>query len=289
MARRSGPQAARGVPERRLTRPSYGTLTELLRNSYGTKPGFLPSSLARLVERLAARRAAIAPSAMFRRCLGILFWRRELALLLCDGFPHNPRCSTLWWGMDRGTRWLAEISGRRSGHCRPASLRPPPSPASISMARACSSGSRATALGNGCSASPFAGSAPNLGWAVRLPSSGNRPQAGAGKPGQEHARGRPSGREAGRAGQPLTFAECVDAYVEAKLSEFRSEKHRKQWVSALERLGVARAGPDAGAEHWDQRCPAHARTALAGAHRNRKEAARAGGGGSDLGNGVRAS
>ncbi len=40
----------------------------------------------------------------------------------------------------------------------------------------------------------------------------------------------------------LTFAECVAAYAEAKLSEFRSEKHRKQWLSALERLAIPTLG-----------------------------------------------
>jgi integrase len=38
--------------------------------------------------------------------------------------------------------------------------------------------------------------------------------------------------------QLLTFAECVSAHSEAKLSEFRSEKHRKQWQSALQRLAL---------------------------------------------------
>jgi integrase len=42
--------------------------------------------------------------------------------------------------------------------------------------------------------------------------------------------------------KPLTFAECVAAYAEAKLGEFRSEKHRKQWLSALERLAMPALG-----------------------------------------------
>ncbi|TDL86798.1 tyrosine-type recombinase/integrase [Meridianimarinicoccus aquatilis] len=42
--------------------------------------------------------------------------------------------------------------------------------------------------------------------------------------------------------KPLTFSECVDAYAEAKLSEFRSDKHRKQWRSAIERLAVPTLG-----------------------------------------------
>lgn len=36
--------------------------------------------------------------------------------------------------------------------------------------------------------------------------------------------------------KPMTFSKCVAAYAEAKLSEFRSDKHRKQWLSALDRL-----------------------------------------------------
>ena len=43
--------------------------------------------------------------------------------------------------------------------------------------------------------------------------------------------------------KPLTFAECVAAYAEAKLSEFRSEKHRRQWLSALDRLALPVLGP----------------------------------------------
>jgi integrase len=42
--------------------------------------------------------------------------------------------------------------------------------------------------------------------------------------------------------KPLTFSECVNAYAEAKLSEFRSDKHRKQWRSAIERLAVPTLG-----------------------------------------------
>jgi hypothetical protein len=38
--------------------------------------------------------------------------------------------------------------------------------------------------------------------------------------------------------RPLTFAECVKAYAEAKLLELRSDKHRKQWLSALEQLAL---------------------------------------------------
>jgi len=38
--------------------------------------------------------------------------------------------------------------------------------------------------------------------------------------------------------KPLTFAECVTAYTKAKLTEFRSEKHRRQWHSAITRLAL---------------------------------------------------
>lgn len=42
--------------------------------------------------------------------------------------------------------------------------------------------------------------------------------------------------------RPLTFAECVNAYSEAKLGEFKSDKHRKQWLSSLERLAQPSLG-----------------------------------------------
>ncbi len=42
--------------------------------------------------------------------------------------------------------------------------------------------------------------------------------------------------------RPLTFAECVNAYAEAKLGEFKSDKHRKQWLSSLERLALPALG-----------------------------------------------
>lgn len=42
--------------------------------------------------------------------------------------------------------------------------------------------------------------------------------------------------------RPLTFAECVDAYAEAKLGEIKSDKHRKQWLSSLERLALPALG-----------------------------------------------
>lgn len=42
--------------------------------------------------------------------------------------------------------------------------------------------------------------------------------------------------------EPMTFAECVEAYAEVKLSEFRSAKHRRQWLSSLERLALPALG-----------------------------------------------
>jgi integrase len=40
----------------------------------------------------------------------------------------------------------------------------------------------------------------------------------------------------------LTFSECVTAYIDIKLSEFKSEKHQKQWISSLERLAMPSLG-----------------------------------------------
>lgn len=40
----------------------------------------------------------------------------------------------------------------------------------------------------------------------------------------------------------LTFRQCVDQYVVAKLTEIKSEKHRKQWVSSIERLAMPELG-----------------------------------------------
>ena len=38
--------------------------------------------------------------------------------------------------------------------------------------------------------------------------------------------------------RPLTFAECLDRYCAVKLSEFKSEKHRRQWRGSVERLAL---------------------------------------------------
>jgi integrase len=40
----------------------------------------------------------------------------------------------------------------------------------------------------------------------------------------------------------LTFAQAVEIYAAVKLKEFSSEKHRKQWVSSLERLAMPTLG-----------------------------------------------
>ena len=42
--------------------------------------------------------------------------------------------------------------------------------------------------------------------------------------------------------KPLTFAECVEAYATAKLAEFRSDRHRKNWLSSIERLALPALG-----------------------------------------------
>lgn len=44
--------------------------------------------------------------------------------------------------------------------------------------------------------------------------------------------------EALRRAQGMTFAEAVDDYLRAKLSEFRNEKHKKQWRSSLDSYAV---------------------------------------------------
>ncbi|PWJ13808.1 tyrosine-type recombinase/integrase [Jannaschia seohaensis] len=41
----------------------------------------------------------------------------------------------------------------------------------------------------------------------------------------------------------MTFADAVDRYLAAKLSEFRNEKHRKQWRSTLDNYAVPKLGP----------------------------------------------
>ena len=42
--------------------------------------------------------------------------------------------------------------------------------------------------------------------------------------------------------RPLTFRECVEKYADAKLTEIKSEKHRKQWLSSIERLALPTLG-----------------------------------------------
>lgn len=46
-----------------------------------------------------------------------------------------------------------------------------------------------------------------------------------------------------KAREGMTFAEAVDKYLAAKLSEFRNEKHRKQWRSTLDTYAVPILGP----------------------------------------------
>jgi hypothetical protein len=42
--------------------------------------------------------------------------------------------------------------------------------------------------------------------------------------------------------RPPTFAECVEAYAAEKLTGFRSDKHRRQWVSSTERMAFPASG-----------------------------------------------
>lgn len=46
-----------------------------------------------------------------------------------------------------------------------------------------------------------------------------------------------------KAREVLTFALAVDRYLAAKLSEFRNEKHRKQWRSTLDQYAIPVLGP----------------------------------------------
>jgi integrase len=51
-----------------------------------------------------------------------------------------------------------------------------------------------------------------------------------------------------KAREVLTFAQAVDRYLDAKLSEFRNDKHRKQWRSTLETYALPVLGPKSVAE-----------------------------------------
>ncbi|MGP6089859.1 tyrosine-type recombinase/integrase [Antarctobacter jejuensis] len=51
-----------------------------------------------------------------------------------------------------------------------------------------------------------------------------------------------------KAREGLTFAEAVDKYLAAKLSEFKNEKHRKQWRSTLDTYACPILGPKMVAE-----------------------------------------
>lgn len=46
-----------------------------------------------------------------------------------------------------------------------------------------------------------------------------------------------------KAREGMTFSDAVDKYLAAKLSEFRNEKHRKQWRSTLDTYAVPILGP----------------------------------------------
>ncbi|WP_050931438.1 tyrosine-type recombinase/integrase [Aestuariivita boseongensis] len=91
-------------------------------------------------------------------------------------------------------------------------------------------------------------------WVQRIVIRGKRTELGLGSPpavslatarklalenrGKAMLGGDPLAEKRAAKAKSLTFAECVNAYAEAKLPEFRSEKHRKQWLSALERLAL---------------------------------------------------
>jgi integrase len=95
-------------------------------------------------------------------------------------------------------------------------------------------------------------------WVQRITIRGKRCELGLGSPpavplaearklalenrGKAMLGGDPLAEKRAEKARPLTFAECVNAYAEAKLGEFRSEKHRKQWLSALERLAMPTLG-----------------------------------------------
>lgn len=96
-------------------------------------------------------------------------------------------------------------------------------------------------------------------WVQRITIRGKRRELGLGSPpavslatarklalenrGKAMLGGDPLAEKRAAKAKPLTFAECVAAYAEAKLSEFRSEKHRRQWLSALDRLALPVLGP----------------------------------------------
>lgn len=95
-------------------------------------------------------------------------------------------------------------------------------------------------------------------WVQRITIRGKRTELGLGSPpavslatarklalenrGKAMIGGDPLAEKRAAKAKPLTFAECVSAYAEAKICEFRSEKHRKQWRSSLERLAMPALG-----------------------------------------------
>jgi integrase len=96
-------------------------------------------------------------------------------------------------------------------------------------------------------------------WVQRIVIRGKRTELGLGSPpavslatarklalenrGKAMLGGDPLAEKRAAKAKPLTFAECVSAYAEAKLGEFRSDKHRRQWLSALDRLALPVLGP----------------------------------------------
>ncbi|OWY15638.1 integrase [Thioclava sp. F34-6] len=97
-------------------------------------------------------------------------------------------------------------------------------------------------------------------WVQRITFGGKRHELGVGSPpvvslAEAREKAFENKRTVRRGGNPLTekrrarleemnFAQVVDKYLEAKLSEFRSEKHRKQWRSTLDTYAKPVIGSD---------------------------------------------
>lgn len=95
-------------------------------------------------------------------------------------------------------------------------------------------------------------------WVQRITIRGKRTELGLGSPpavplavarklalenrGKAMLGGDPLSEKRAAKAKPITFADCVSAYADAKLGEFRSEKHRKQWLSSIERLALPALG-----------------------------------------------
>lgn len=95
-------------------------------------------------------------------------------------------------------------------------------------------------------------------WVQRITIRGKRTELGLGSPpavslatarklalenrGKAMIGGDPLAEKRAAKAKPVTFEQCVAAYAEAKLIEFRSDKHRRQWLSTLNRLALPELG-----------------------------------------------